>query len=504
MPAPLAQAMARSGSKTSSTYSQDEPVTANTNHTQATGSRFAEDLPESSRPGFPEVSQASHTAVKDAPIDTHPNAASQVPTGTSNSAAKSFLESESGTRDSRISNRPISGYTDGLGETESITSNLAALDIARAQAGAPFEVTGIPEDSTIDLPAVGPTDALIRRPSTQRSLAESIPMPTNYLQAITGHVPGGWNDPENHVQNRSGTTTPQARQESSTSRVPAPTVQEQASIPAAVSSEDRERAEHEADLRNSQQEPAAPEEDLSPEEYYKRARQQFDRTASFNSIQKTELAMVPPDTVRVSRSALEEAEASLSSKAPRSSSPLEKRNSTISSSTPVVAEMDRTDSQQKRQTRFTDGSDEKKNRSSASLRNEKSNDGYGQMAAAGLVGAGAGAYATHRSDRDDRGYSAAANTYQPSQPMQYQQQPQYQASPPHQYVQQGVPINGSAPAMMSYQDSGYRPQMHNNHESRRSNIFDNMSGVPGKFTSMSAAKQVANTSLRSHYSIQPV
>lgn len=209
--------------------------------------------------------------------------------------------------------------------------------------------------------------------------------------------------------------------------------------------------------------------------------------------------MVPRATVPVSRSALEQSDPYLaqSAAADNSSQP---RSSTISVSAPALAEMDRTDSQQRRQTRFLDGDNRQpstSNRSSTSLR-DKSNNGYGRTAAVGVAGAGAGAYAAHRLDGDDRGYAVASGYQQPqyAQPQNnFMQQDQGRqglvpvtpagvglAAPTGQTTSASTRNMEAAPPVATYMNGPAHQPLVTRQESRRSNIFDSMAGVPGQFT----------------------
>lgn len=603
------------GSKASSVYSQPDEATS-----QPSGSRFAEDLPEStsaapaqSRPEYPEVSNASHTAVKDAPLADPPavHINSQAQSGTSDSAAEAFKQTHNDT------DGPTSAITPGVEERQEPYANVEPgslhnqLSVDNTPAGTrdsgiaansrptsglnsdggstidtQFLNTGVPSGASTELPAVGPEDKLIRRMSDEKSLAETIPMPTHYLDYIKGPVPGGWNDPANHVSQQEASSARQSvapvqseqqaplpstdnhqhtpslfavgSQPSEAvsppqSRIPVPVFAQQTSAsddqlaanprPTGLvtpgverSVEDRERAEAEAESRTPRAEqrqsylgvqqnepaqaetPVSQEQDLSPEEYYQRAKLGL-RNASFTSTQKNELDLVPRATVPVSRSALEQSDPYFAQNSVAGSiSGNNSQRDIVSVSAPALEEMSRTESQQ-RQTRFADGNltptgEKSNNRSSASLRDNHQSSGKGKAAVAGLAGAGTGAYAAHRLDGDDRGYAAASGFQQPqyappqnnfmqSQPQSQQNlgYGQVQGQYPQQQGQQGLvnatPVGvglgdlngqinaprGAAPPVATYgnlaPNNQDQPQIFRN-ESRRSNIFDNMSGVPGK------------------------
>lgn len=499
------------GSKASSVYSQPDDTTAThaNNDIEVSNTNGTTGEESASRPGFPEVSQASHVAVKDAPIDTkdHPISSgegtsasamhtSDAPTssGTHDSSEDTTaklqsldLNDSAGARDSEIAeNRPLSATSEKAGMSD----------------GNSFLSTGIPPNATTDLPAVAPVNPTFPRAVDEKSLADSIPMPTQHLTSIRTAVPGGWNQADNRSSMQSSAAPDYASREAPQRQ---PAQQASASQPTAESSS--------AALVTK--EPVV-EREMTAEEYYQHARLGL-RNSSFTSTQKHELELVPQAT--------------------------NEENVSVAA---AQQDMSRSESQQTQRTRFTDDKkdrypEEKREaypeekadrypedrkslgagrstRSSTSLREK---DGHGTAKAA-LVGAGAG-YGASRLAGDDRGY-AAARDYNPQPQQQYHSAPQNNfMSPPGQrqnsYRQDNAPFQNTVPQGQYQQNqphltnvtplnvglgaptgteevpatrgapapvaaygnlpaAAHQP-VYNDNEARRSNIFDSMSGVPG-------------------------
>ena len=247
-------------SKASSVYSQPDDTTA-------THARTEGDLPTTSdntnlteertatRPDFPEVSQASHVAVKDAEIGDHAEAHdstmgqatsasamhtdSAVNEGNSPSALHNDSTLNEGTSSSAEYNNATPMLSGNGHDSEATAAKLQTLNLNDESAGTrdsgiaedrplsavsgktgmsdtnSFLSTGILPNATTELPAVAPVNPAFPRAVDEESLADSIPMPTQHLPAIKTSVPGGWNEVDNRSSMQSTAAPDYASREAS-------------------------------------------------------------------------------------------------------------------------------------------------------------------------------------------------------------------------------------------------------------------------------------------------